>query len=153
MEFAFAARSTVVLTALAGVPLVIAPGALLEVAFGAAYRDAAVAVYGTVVAAVALGCWKLFVANLSASGESAMRLRSAGVALVTLVVLDLVLVPTLGIIGASWACACAYSLAALMVVRRWLATSDQRWVALVPRPRDVAFGLAAFRGRTEARAA
>jgi O-antigen/teichoic acid export membrane protein len=106
------------LTFASGVVLSIVAEPLIRGLFGAAYEGAAAAVPLLAVAAVAGGAWKVVGAEVVAAGRTSPRLWSASVGLVSMVLVDLLAIPTLGIRGAALGAAVGYTLAAL-VLRRW----------------------------------
>jgi len=110
---------TLALTAVGGLVLTLIDGTLVRALFGASFAGATAAVPFLAVAAVAGGAWKVIGAEVVAYGRTAPRLWSATAGLVTMLAVDLVAVPTLGIAGAALGSACGYLVAALVVARAW----------------------------------
>jgi O-antigen/teichoic acid export membrane protein len=110
---------TLALTSAAGLVLTLIDGPLVRTLFGASFAGATAAVPFLAVAAVAGGAWKVIGAEVVAHGRTAPRLWSATAGLVTMLAVDLVAVPRLGIEGAALGSACGYLVAALFVARAW----------------------------------
>ena len=115
-------------TALAGVVLSLVARPVIDVVFGAAFGDAATAVPLLAVASIAGGAWKILAADVVAFGRTTPRLTSAIAGLVIMVAVDLVAVPTLGIVGAALGSAAGYAAAAACMARSW--ATEERAVAL-----------------------
>ncbi len=104
---------------------------LLRFVFGAAYVPGARAVPFLAVAALAGGAWKMLAADLAARHTTRDRLTSATAGLVTMVLADLVLIPTFGITGAAAGAALGYVAAVVIVLRVWCATTRLPGHALI----------------------
>lgn len=135
---AAAVRSSVLVTALAGAVLIVVATPLTEVLFGEDFAGAAAAVPALVAAAVCMCVWKLLTSDLLARGRAATRARTALVGLLTMLALDVLLIPPLGIRGAALAAAGGYAVAAVQAARDWRRTTGASLVSLVAfRPADV----------------
>ena len=99
------------------VPVVVFRVPLVVGVFGEPYRGATVALPWLVLAVLLLGSWKIDSAALMARGRGGVRLQSATLGLVVLVVGDLLLIPPFGIRGAAWACLAGYGTAAAIASR------------------------------------
>lgn len=108
-----------------GLILVALSGPIIATIFGPSYADAGAALPLLVVAATAMGGWKMVGAELVARGESRARATSALLALAVMVVAGPVLTPRFGIAGAAAGSALAYGAAATHLwVRRQRCQSD-----------------------------
>jgi O-antigen/teichoic acid export membrane protein len=87
---------------------------LMSFLFGADFADAAIAVPLLMVGAFAGGAWQIVNAELVALGRSAPRLWSATAGLLVMIAVDLVSIPTRGILGAALGTACGYVVAATL---------------------------------------
>jgi O-antigen/teichoic acid export membrane protein len=112
------AAATVAATAFMGAVLVIFGRLLLRVVFGSEFVPASVGLPPLVVAAAALGLWKVLSADAVARGDSAIRAKSALCGLVVMLASDVLLIPHHGLRGAAVASAIGYSASALVVARR-----------------------------------
>jgi len=112
-------RASLVATFAAGLALVLVAPWLTTELFGADFRPAAEAVPFLALAALAGTVWKVVIAEVTALGHTRPRLTSAICGLVTMLLVDLVSIPALGIAGAALGSAVAYGAAALLVVRAW----------------------------------
>jgi O-antigen/teichoic acid export membrane protein len=117
-------RLTLCLTAVGGVVLSVVAQPLIDLVFGASYGGAAEAVPLLAVASLAGGAWKIAAAEVVARGRTTPRLSSAVLGLVVMVVVDLVAVPTLGIVGAALGSAAGYGAAATWIARSWATDAD-----------------------------
>ena len=121
-----------------GAVLVAVGAPLIAVVFGEEYRAASAALPGLWVAAIALGVWKVLVADLATFGETRVRIWSSALAIVAMIAADLVLVPAHGIVGAAWGSAIGYGLAmTCAVITATSVAGRQVHRYLVPRPGDV----------------
>jgi O-antigen/teichoic acid export membrane protein len=109
---------TFAVTTACGLVLSIVARPLITTLFGASFAGAATAVPLLAVAAVAGGVWKVLGADVVAAGRTSPRLWSASAGLVSMVVVDVVAIPMLGIRGAALGAALGYTVAAV-VLRRW----------------------------------
>src|SRR5204863_5037400 len=119
---------TIGVTIIAGGVLVAIARPLIDLLFGAAFGPAAAAVAPLVLAATAIGVWKVLAADVVARGDSGSRATSALAGLVAMVAVDVVAIPGLGIRGAAIGAAVGYSTSALMMLSRWRAhTKELAW--------------------------
>ncbi len=124
---------TVLLTAGAGMVMVLVARTVLDLGFGSRFVGADAAVPWLVVAACAGGVWKVLAAEVVARGSTTPRLTSAVAGLVVMVAVDLVAIPRMGIAGAGLGSAIGYGAAAVVVAGAWaqLCRSSARAVAVV----------------------
>lgn len=102
-----------------GLVLTAVAAPVVGLTFGREFSGAVAAVPALCVAAVALGAWKLLVADLAARGDTMVRPQTSALSLVAMVVLDVPLIAWLDVPGAALASALAYTLAAVTVAIRW----------------------------------
>ena len=114
----------------------IAAETVLRVAFGPVYAAGTSALLVLLVAALPLAVGRILAADLKGRGRPGLVSGTALLAVVATVVLDVILIPAWGIVGAAVASLLAYALstAALLVVYR--SVTGGRMLALVPRPTD-----------------
>jgi O-antigen/teichoic acid export membrane protein len=112
---------TTVAGLLAALGLSLAGPALVPALFGDAFAGAVHALPWLAVATVALGAWKLLLADLAARGRTDLRVTTAVVATAVMLGADAVLVPRWGIGGAGMASLAAYGVAAGLAARAWIA--------------------------------
>lgn len=113
-------RVSLIATAAAGAPLAVFGGPLIRLLFGDAFAGASGALPALVVAALFLAAWKLLTADLLGRGLSGVKAVSAGLGLLTMVALDVLLVPWAGVQGAALAAAGGYLVAAAVSARQWV---------------------------------
>ena len=131
-------RLSVLAVALAAVALVVVSSVVIRLTFGPAFVDAVPAVVGLAPGMVALTVWKNLTNDLSGRGHPTQKTVSAGIGLVLTVVLDLLLIPRLGIRGAAYASSFAYIVtAAVSLVFFTRVTGTSLLAVLLPRPRDL----------------
>jgi O-antigen/teichoic acid export membrane protein len=118
-------RGASVVTAAAGVVLVVVARPAIDLVFGPAFAGAVDAVPLLAVASIAGGVWKIVGAEIVARGTTKPRLTSACLGLVVMVLVDLVAIPALGIAGAALGSACGYGVAAAAVYRVWRAAAPR----------------------------
>lgn len=121
-------RSVLTVTTMAGLGVAVCLGAisgpLIRLAFGEDFVRASNAVPLLAFAAVAMGAWKLLIADLAARGNTAIRMWTGGLSLVVMVTLDLVLIEVWGIQGAAASSFAAYCLALTATLVVWARTVD-----------------------------
>ncbi|GMU78788.1 MAG: hypothetical protein AMXMBFR46_15820 [Acidimicrobiia bacterium] len=115
-----------VVTLLGGMTLVALDAWVLERFFGSRFQGAAVAVPLLVLASLAGGAWKIVGAEIAALGRTGPRATSALAGLLTMVAVDAVTVPSMGIRGAALGSAVGYAAAAAVVTRAWVVTRAAR---------------------------
>jgi O-antigen/teichoic acid export membrane protein len=91
--------------------------------FGDAFADAANVVPLLAGAAVALGAWKLVLADLAGRGDTSIRVQSSLLAMGLMIGLDFAVVPHWGIAGAGASSLIAYGVALVASARRWAVTT------------------------------
>jgi O-antigen/teichoic acid export membrane protein len=124
-------RLSLTLTAIAGVVLSVLATPLLRIVFGPAYVAGARAVPFLALAALAGGAWKMLAADVAARHSTRDRLTSATAGLLTMIAIDFVAIPALGITGAAAGAAIGYLVAAAIVLRAWCATTGRSGRVLV----------------------
>jgi O-antigen/teichoic acid export membrane protein len=82
---------------------------------------------------------KVLVAELLARERVHFTVWMGGIAAPVNIAANLVLVPRMGILGASLASSISYSLLSFMMIWYYLRETGVSWTALVPRPSDLAF--------------
>ena len=119
--------------------LLFAGGPILEGLFGSEFRDGANALRFLLPGVLALTTWRNVVNDLTGRGDPLAKTVSSAAALVLTVILDLTLVPELGIEGAAIASSVAYSVAAFAGVRRFLRSAPDLRISdlLIPRLGDL----------------
>jgi O-antigen/teichoic acid export membrane protein len=105
---------TLAVMAVAGGGVGAVSGSVIGFLFGTDFADAAVAVPLLMVGALAGGAWQIVNAELVALGRSAPRLWSATAGLLVMIAVDLMAIPTRGILGAALGTACGYVVAAIL---------------------------------------
>lgn len=131
-----ASQSLMALMLLAGaIGVALAPVAV-PFLFGDRFRDSVVPLVILVPGVIALGLWKIIIADLAARGFPRFKLYSAAAGAAATVILDFTLIPRFGITGAAVASSFAYAvaaLAALFLLRRATGISLKRMVLPTPR--------------------
>jgi O-antigen/teichoic acid export membrane protein len=112
-------RVLVALMAAGGLVIIVAAPAIIPLVFGHSFDGATAAVPFLVVAAIAVGLWKLFSFNLLAQGDPRSRLVTGVAGLVVMVAMDALVIPRLGIAGAAAGSFVAYTAAAALCVGAW----------------------------------
>jgi O-antigen/teichoic acid export membrane protein len=135
--------SALLATAAAGVVLIGVDQWVLELAFGSRFADAATAVPLLVVACLAGGAWKIGGAEIVARGRTGPRATSALAGLATMVLVDVVAVPSMGIRGAALGSAVGYAVAAGIIGHAWremvqATRNEPRTARSRPGPAEVA---------------
>ena len=112
-------RITTAVGILAAILVSVTARPMIELVFGPAYGDGAVAVPFLAVAAVVGGGWKILAAEVTGGRGTRARLTTAGMGISTMVTVDLLLVPTRGMRGAGIGAAAGYIVAAALIARIW----------------------------------
>lgn len=112
-------RSTLMITAIAGLTLTIASPVVLPLIFGNGYQSASTAVPLLAVAAVAAGAWRIIGADVAARGRTSTRFYTALLGMLAMVALDMVAIPRWGLIGGSLGSAGGYLIAAFSIILIW----------------------------------
>ena len=132
-------RRATVLAVVAGAGLFVAAPALCTVAFGAEFADAAPALQALALGAVGIVVLELLANALIAQRRPLQASCAIGVAFVATVVLDLLLIPRYGGLGAAIATSAAYTAGALAIGAIFCRELGARPATLVLRPGDVAW--------------
>ncbi len=111
-----AARITSFLLGCAVAALFLVSEPLVVLLFGPAFRPAAEAIRGLLPGIWALGLWKVLINDLIGRGFPGAQTLSAGAAAAATVLLDILLIPKHGIVGASLASSLAYMCALLVAL-------------------------------------
>jgi O-antigen/teichoic acid export membrane protein len=132
-----ATRMTLVVVVLGGLPLLLLAEPILSLAFGDEFVGGAGALRIMLVAMLPLSLVRIMAGDLKGRGRPGTVSLAALTALVATVVLDLLLIPLLGIEGAALASLLTYSTSAamLLVIYRRLTGGSLR--ALVPATSDL----------------
>jgi len=118
---------------------------VLRLAFGPAYATGATVLSILLVATVPLSVGRVLAADLKGRGRPELVSFSALGAVAATIVFDLALIPTLGLVGAGIASVLTYSVSTVALLAGYRAVTGGRLAALVPRPADVAYVVAAVR--------
>lgn len=114
-----AVRVTVFVVALFGLAVSVFGSQVMIAAFGEEYVDANRALGPLAVATVLLAVWKLLVFDLAGRDDTRIRVVSAAVGVSVMLMGDIVLIPSFGIVGAATASALGYGASCALVYRRW----------------------------------
>ncbi len=130
-------RLTTLIVVATALPLALLAEPLLLFAFGPGFTSGAWTVRVTLLAMVPLSLFRVLAGDLKGRGRPGLVSLASLLAVGATVVLDLGLIPLLGIIGAAFASLITYSVsaAALLVIYRQVTGGSA--LALVPRPSDV----------------
>lgn len=154
IDVAVVTRLTVVMLAAAATVVVALGPIAIPLVFGSDFARAFDPLPFLAFAAVAVGIWKLLIADFLAAGESHHRFVSALIALGVMVGADVLLIPHFGITGAGAGSALAYCAAAVYVVAVWRRRKGVRLRSLlVPTTRDVTLLVRVIRERSNRSAA
>jgi stage V sporulation protein B len=130
-------RVTLLATIVAALVVAVAAGPLLEIAFGDAYAEGTPALLVMLAAVVPLSVGRLISADLKGRGRPGVVSIAAVVSVIATVALDLVLIPSLGILGAAIASLVAYSLMTAALLYAYRSATGGTLVSLIPRPEDL----------------
>ena len=130
-------RATLLVTILAALAVAVAAMPLVEMAFGRAYADGTPALLVLLAAVVPLSIGRLIAADMKGRGRPGIVSIAAAVSVVATVVLDLALIPGLGIVGAAVASLVAYSLTTAALLYAYRAATGGTLVSLVPGLEDL----------------
>lgn len=145
-----ATRATLIVVAASALALGLAAEPVLRIAFGAVYAEGTTALLILLVAALPLALGRILAADLKGRGRPGLVSWSSLLMVVATVVLDLALIPVLGIEGAALASLIAYAAGAVALMMAFRSVGGGRLTALVPRPADVR-DMAALATRTLSR--
>jgi len=144
-----AIRVSVMLLAAGAALVAVTAFVTIPAIFGSRFEDAVPAVAPLAAAAVVLGAWKLVCADLIAADRPGVRVSSGTIGLVTMLAVDLALIPAFGIVGAGFGALVGYVIATGFALRHWTAIRGTRARdALLPSRADVAVVLATLQART-----
>ena len=101
-------------------------GWALPFVFGRSFVDSVLPVRILLPGIVALGLWKITCNDMAGRGHPQYKSYSAGIALLITVLLDIIMIPRLGIAGAALASSVAYTIATLVVVVWFVRASEVR---------------------------
>ena len=129
-------RLTLVVVIAIGLVIAVLAPLLLEVFFGTAYVEGTSALRITIIAMVPLSLQRLMGSDMKGRGHAGLVSISAAAALFATIVLDLLLIPVLGIEGASLASLIAYSTGAAVLLIAYRQVTGSFLIELVPRVAD-----------------
>ena len=130
-------RMTAIATVVAAIAVAAAAAPIVEGAFGTAYTEGIPALFILLAAVVPLSIGRLLAADLKGRGRPGVVSVAALVSVGVTVVLDLALIPQMGIFGAAVASLVAYSLMTAALLYAYRAATGAALVSLVPRLEDV----------------
>lgn len=130
-------RVTVIVTVVAAVAVGIGALPLVAIAFGTAYTEGIPALLVMLLAIIPLSLGRLISADLKGRGRPGIVSIAAVVSVAATVVLDLVLIPSLGIVGGATASLVAYSLMAAALLYAYRAVTAGSLASLIPGPEDL----------------
>lgn len=131
-------RLTLALTTVSAVAVVAVAPFAVPLLFGASYSHAVPPLYALFPGVVAASVTKVLASYVFSQGRVAMNTGVALLALVVTVVLDLLLIPLFGIIGAAFASSASYSTSLLLTLWLYRRLSGRpAWETLVPQPKDL----------------
>lgn len=135
-------RMTLLLVLLVATVTALLAGPLLSTLFGPPYGEGVWVLVLSLIAIVPLSICRLIASDLKGRGRPGLASAGSGVMAATIVALDLVLIPTWGLIGAAVASVVAYALSAAALLWAYRRTTGARLGALLPGGTDVRTGLA-----------
>jgi O-antigen/teichoic acid export membrane protein len=135
------------LTSLGAVVMVALAPILCTTIFGEQFAGSVDDLRVLVIGAFGIGALKLLGNALTAQGRPLLESAAIGVAFVTILVLDVILIPELGGLGAALASAIAYSMGGVAVMILFARALGTPVLDLVPRPSDVPWLLRLVRER------
>jgi O-antigen/teichoic acid export membrane protein len=130
-------RATVLLTVVSGAAMVALAPFLAETLFGSEFADATGQIRVLVLGAFGIAALKLLGSVLTAQGRPLRETAAVAVAFVVMIVLDALLIPSHGGMGAAIASAAAYSAGGLAVAWLFVRTLGGGWRDLVPRGNEL----------------
>jgi O-antigen/teichoic acid export membrane protein len=140
--------SRVVLILMGGIcrGVALASNPVIRLFFGDAYLPAAPALIALMPGIWMLSAGKLLATHLSGTGRPEVGTWAAAVSLIATILLDIFLIPRLGILGASIASSASYSLSALVILFIFLKVTGLRLVEItVIRLDDIVYLYRVFR--------
>jgi len=146
-----AARMTLLVVLVGGLPLFILAELLLGLAFGPEFAGGATTLRIMLVAMLPLSIVRLMAGDLKGRGRPGLVSIAALVAVLATIAFDLLLIPLLGIEGAALASLLTYTTSAIVLLAVYRRETDGSLVALVPGWPDVRelarLGIRAMRAR------
>jgi O-antigen/teichoic acid export membrane protein len=136
-------RITLIVVMASGLVIALLAPLLLEVFFGPDYAAGAGALRITMVAMIPLSLNRLMAGDMKGRGRAGLVSVSVGCALVATVAFDLLLIPPLGIEGASLASLIAYSTGAGVLLAAYRRVTGSSLRLLVPTVADARLLVAA----------
>ncbi len=130
------ARTLVVITLISILVAAIAGWFLIPPVFGHAYRGSVDPFLWLLPGALGYACLRIFMASLLASDSPARASLGPAAALVTGVVLDFILIPYYGAVGAAIAASLAFFAGGVTAIAVHRAKIRYRWSELVPKRED-----------------
>ncbi len=134
---ALAVRSTMLVTFVLAVGMVALAPFLCVAVFGEEFRDSIVMLRILIVGAFGIVALKLLGNALTAQGKPMLETASAAVAFSVILILDVVLIPTHGGLGAAIASAFAYTVGGVAVAVIFTRALNGRLRDLLPHRRDI----------------
>lgn len=133
-------RRTLMVTVPAAVALALVGPWIVTLWYGQAYAPAGAPLPWAAVGVAAMSIFVIITRDFTARQKQRVNTVAGLLALATNVVLNVVLIPIYGIVGASFATAVAYGGACVILIHFFLRESGMRWVdVLVPTRDDVAY--------------
>jgi O-antigen/teichoic acid export membrane protein len=124
-------RYTVTLMACGAVAYAIAGPWALRVLFGPRYEGSIAPMLALLPGVVMMGFYLILTRNFTSRNRQGVNVLAASSALVMNVILNVVLLPTMGIVGAALASVGSYGLASVILIVAFLRTSGKRFSDLV----------------------
>jgi stage V sporulation protein B len=131
-----AVRATMVMIGVAGLALGLMAEPFLAVAFGPEFTSGSLALRILLVAMLPLSMARILAGDLKGRGRPGTVSIAMGLAAIITVLLDLVLIPRLGIAGAAIASVVAYTASATILTTAFVRLTGANPRALVPGPAD-----------------
>ncbi|MBX3027108.1 flippase [bacterium] len=133
-------RRTLMVTVPAAVALAVGGPWVITLWYGTAYAEAGAPLPWAAVGVAAMSIFVIITRDFTARQQQRVNTVAGLLALATNVLLNVVLIPIYGIVGAAFATAVAYSGACVILIYFFLRESGLRWVdVLVPTREDVAY--------------
>jgi stage V sporulation protein B len=133
-----AVRVSLVVVIVAAAIMIVVADPFLVVAFGSNYGPAATSLRILAVAMIPLSLMRVLAGDLKGRGRAGLVSWAMAGAVVATAVLDVILIPLLGIEGAALASLAAYSIGAALLVVAFRRVTGAPIQALVPAPADAA---------------
>jgi O-antigen/teichoic acid export membrane protein len=130
-------RGTLLVTIVAAIAVAAGALPLIEVAFGSAYAAGTPTLVVLLVAVIPLSIGRLISADLKGRGRPGTVSLAAVVSVAVTVVLDLALIPGMGIVGAAIASLVAYSLMTAALLYAYRVATGGILTSLIPGLEDL----------------